>query len=132
MQTVQLFDSWGGDLSDDLFARFCEPGLRRMTQTLQKRVPVIYFGRGPLRDVGQTCSGVDWTNDLVAARARGPVQGNLDPALLFAPPDVVSEAVRRMVSPVKGTGYIVNLGHGILPKTPVESAQAFIEAAQTA
>jgi uroporphyrinogen decarboxylase len=130
-QAVQIFDSWGGELSPTDFETFCAPGLRRMVAALRDEVPVIYFARGMLRDVGQTAIGVDWTNDLKAARARGAVQGNLDPTLLFAPPDVVEHAVARMTEGVAGTGYVVNLGHGILPGTPVESAKAFVRAAQS-
>jgi uroporphyrinogen decarboxylase len=128
-QAVQIFDSWGGELSDAVFEEFCAPGLRRIVASLD--VPVIFFGRGKLRDVGADAYGVDWTQDLAAARKRGPVQGNLDPAALFAPPAEVARRVREMVAPVAGTGYVVNLGHGILPQTPVESAQAFIETAQS-
>jgi len=131
-QAVQLFDSWGGELSRRDFDELCAPGLRRIVASLQaKGVPVIYFARGPLRDVGATAYGVDWTQDLAAARARGPVQGNLDPAVLFSTPDDVAARVEAMCRPLAGTGYVVNLGHGIWPKTPVECAQAFVKAAQS-
>jgi uroporphyrinogen decarboxylase len=131
-QAIQMFDSWGGELSADDFETFCAPGLRRIVAALQEMdVPVIYFARGPLRDVGATAYGVDWTTDLVAARRRGPVQGNLDPATLFGTPEQVAEAVRAMAEPVAGTGYVVNLGHGIWPETPLECAQAFVETAQS-
>jgi uroporphyrinogen decarboxylase len=129
-QAVQLFDSWGGELSVQDFERFCAPGLRRMVSKLRGLgVPVIYFARGPLRDVGATACGVDWTVDLVAARARGPVQGNLDPSVLLSNPAEVRRAVAEMAAPVARTGYVVNLGHGILPETPIENAVAFVEAA---
>jgi len=129
-QAIQLFDSWGGELSPADFEAFCAPGLRRITAALTARdVPVIYFARGPLRDVGATAYGVDWTQDLIAARRRGPVQGNLDPARLFAAPAEVARAVKEMAAPLAGTGYVVNLGHGIWPQTPVECAQAFVDAA---
>ncbi|MHC4339444.1 MAG: uroporphyrinogen decarboxylase [Planctomycetota bacterium] len=132
-QAIQIFDSWGGELSPADFEEFCAPGLRRIVEALRRNydVPVIFFGRGPLRDVGATAYGVDWTVDLARARRRGPVQGNLDPAVLFASPETVSRAVRKMTEPLRGTGYVVNLGHGILPKTPVASARAFVEAAQS-
>ena len=89
------------------------------------------YARGPWRDVGATAYGVDWTQDLVAARRRGPVQGNLDPAVLFSTPEEVAAAVLEMAAPVAGTGYVVNLGHGIWPETPLECAQAFVETAQS-
>ena len=131
-QVVQIFDSWGGDLSREQFDEFAAPGLRRIAAGLRKAgVPVIFFARGALRDVGATANGVDWTVDLAEARRRGPVQGNLDPAALFAPPDEVERRVRRMAEPLARTGYVVNLGHGILPETPVASAKAFVRAAQS-
>ncbi|MGQ0613865.1 MAG: uroporphyrinogen decarboxylase [Planctomycetaceae bacterium] len=131
-QAVQLFDSWGGELSDADFASFAAPGLRRLCARLRDTgVPVIYFARGMPREVGATARGVDWTVDLAAARARGPVQGNLDPAVLFGEPATVAERTRAMAQPLARTGYVVNLGHGILPKTPVESAVAFVKAAQS-
>ncbi|MCZ6786424.1 MAG: uroporphyrinogen decarboxylase [Planctomycetota bacterium] len=130
-QVIQVFDSWGGELSTADFETFCAPGLRRLIAELKETVPVIYFARGPLRDVGATAYGVDWTTDIAAARARTPVQGNLDPARLFSTPEQVTRAVVAMATPLKGTGYVVNLGHGILPKTPVENAKAFVRAAQS-
>jgi len=129
-QAVQLFDSWGGELSLADFARFCAPGLERLVARLKGLgVPVIYFARGPLRDVGATAYGVDWTIDLAAARARGPVQGNLDPVVLLSTPAEVKRAVGEMAGPLARTGYVVNLGHGILPDTPIGNAEAFVEAA---
>jgi uroporphyrinogen decarboxylase len=129
-QVVQLFDSWGGELSPLDFARFCEPGLRRIVAKLKGLgIPVIYFAKGPLRDVGATAYGIDWTVDLAAARARGPVQGNLDPAILLSTPFEVRRAVAEMAAPVARTGYVVNLGHGIWPTTPIPNAVAFVEAA---
>ena len=131
-QAIQIFDSWGGELSVKDFEEFCAPGLRRIIAAVRELgVPVIFFARGPLRDVGATAYGVDWTVDLAAARARGPVQGNLDPTVLFAPPETVAAAVEAMARPLAGTGYVVNLGHGVLPETPVEGARAFVEAAQS-
>jgi uroporphyrinogen decarboxylase len=130
-QAIQVFDSWGGELSPADFEEACAGGLRRIVAAVEaKGVPVIYFARGPLRDVGATAYGVDWTQDLRAARDRGPVQGNLDPAVLFAGPAAVERAVARMARGMAGTGYVANLGHGILPETPVESAKAFVRAAQ--
>jgi len=131
-QAIQLFDSWGGELSPSNFDEFCAPGLKRIiTAVRETGVPVIYFARGPLRDVGATAYGVDWTVDLQAVRARGPVQGNFDPALLFASPETVERETRIMAEKVAGTGYVVNLGHGIWPQTPVECAKAFVQAAQS-
>ena len=133
VQAVQLFDSWGGDWGPAEFERFCAPGLRRIVEALD--VPVIFFGRSVIRDVGADCNGVDWTVDLKRARERGAVQGNLDPAVLFAPPERVEEAVRAMAEPMTGpmagTGYVVNLGHGIHKDTPIEGVEAFVRTAQS-
>jgi uroporphyrinogen decarboxylase len=130
-QAIQLFDSWGGELSPGVFERFCAPGLRRLVKGIEGLgVPVVYFAKGPLRDVGATALGVDWTHDLAEARARGPVQGNLDPAVLLGRPADVRRAVAEMAAPVARTGYVVNLGHGIWPDTPVACAEAFVEAAK--
>ncbi len=131
VQAVQIFDSWGGDLSQATFDEFCTEGLWRIIRSVQEMgVPVIFFARGRMRDVGATAYSVDWTIDLEEARRRGPVQGNLDPAMLFGAPKQVAEATRAMAEPIAGTGFVVNLGHGILPETPVESVRAFVETAQ--
>ena len=132
VQAVQIFDSWGGELAAPDFEAFCAPGLRRIIAAIREcGVPVIFFARGAMRDVGATAYGVDWTVDIARARTRGPVQGNLDPAILFASPEVVTRKVIEMATPLAGTGYVVNLGHGVLPETPVESAKAFVEAAKS-
>jgi len=131
-QVVTVMDSWGGEISAADFEAFCAPGLRRIHAAIRALgVPVVYFARGALRDVDADAYGVDWTVDLQAARRRGPVQGNLDPAVLFAGPEHVERAVVEMARPLADTGYVVNLGHGILPETPVESVQAFVRAAQS-
>jgi len=133
VHVVQLFDSWGGEFSAAQFEEFLAPGLRRIVAALKPRVPVIYFARGPMRDVGATAYGIDWRVDLAAAREHGPVQGNLDPTALFAAPEAVRAAVARMKAPLAGrTGYVVNLGHGVLPGTPIESVHAFADAAREA
>jgi uroporphyrinogen decarboxylase len=131
-QAVQLFDSWGGELSETEFERFAAPGLRRICSSVRaKGVPVIYFAKGPIRSVGATARGVDWTVDLAEARKLGPVQGNLDPTRLLADPSEVERAAKEMATPLAATGYVANLGHGILPETPVECAKAFVSAIQS-
>ncbi|MFQ5845132.1 MAG: uroporphyrinogen decarboxylase [Planctomycetota bacterium] len=130
-QVIQLFDTWGGELSPGDFEEFAAPGLRRIIAALKTEgVPVVYFTRGARRDVGATAYGVDWTQDLRAVRAGAPVQGNLDPAVLLSDPDTVAAATKARVTPLAGTGYVANLGHGILPETPVESAKAFVRTVQ--
>jgi uroporphyrinogen decarboxylase len=131
VSVVQLFDSWAGALSAADYTEFVLPhstsvfaALREMGST----VPTIHFGVGTgellalMRSVGADVVGVDWRIPLdEAARRIGPgarVQGNLDPALLFAPWPVIETAIRRIVAEGAGAqSYIFNLGHGVPPET---------------
>jgi len=149
-QAVMLFDSWGGVLADGAFQRFSLDYTRRVVQGLQREkdgraVPVIVFtkGGGPWLDeiaaVGADVVGLDWTVNLGQARARVgarvALQGNLDPAVLFAPPEAVArEAVAVLESfgpPQRADGgwdgHIFNLGHGINQHTPPEHVAALVE-----
>jgi uroporphyrinogen decarboxylase len=135
---VQLFDSWVGTLGPDDYRRFVLPHVRRLVAGLTPGVPVIHFGTGTagllecLRAGGGDVIGIDWRIDLDAAWARVghdvAVQGNLDPSALFAPlPDL-----RRRVEAILGQaaarpGHVFNLGHGILPDTPVAHVTALVE-----
>ncbi len=150
-QAVMVFDSWGGVLADGAFQRFSLDYTRQVVQGLQRekdgrRVPVIVFtkGGGPWLDEIAACGadvvGVDWTVNLGAARARVgkrvALQGNLDPMVLFAPPEVVArEAVAVLDSfgpPQRADGgwdgHVFNLGHGISQHTPPEHVAALVEA----
>jgi uroporphyrinogen decarboxylase len=150
-QAVMIFDSWGGVLADGAFQAFSLAYTRAVLRQLKReadgrRVPHIVFtkGGGPwLEDIaasGADVVGVDWTVDLGAARqrigARAALQGNLDPAVLFAG----EEAIRREVASVlasfgpasagaAGSGHIFNLGHGINQHTPVEAVDVLVDAA---
>jgi uroporphyrinogen decarboxylase len=137
---VQIFDSWAGALSADDYAQLGAPYIARIVQGLErKEKPVIVFGvetgelLGALAATGVDVVGVDWRVPLDAARARvGPqvaLQGNLDPAALFLPREQLERRVRRVLEQARmaGGGHIFNLGHGILPTTPVESAQAVVD-----
>ncbi|NOZ05435.1 MAG: uroporphyrinogen decarboxylase [Chloroflexi bacterium] len=140
-QTLQLFDSWAGALSPSDYARFVLPYNRRVTERVRSTgVPFIYFSTGtsamlPLTaQVGSDVVGVDWRIPLDEAwdaigTDRG-IQGNLDPALLAtAPPSVVVAEARRILREAGGRpGHIFNLGHGVLPQTPLENVQALVEA----
>ncbi len=149
-QAVMLFDSWGGVLADGAFQRFSLDYTRRVVAGLQRekdgqRVPCIVFtkGGGPwldaIADCGADVVGLDWTVDLAAARSRvgGRValQGNLDPAVLFAPPDVVQReacaVLDRFGNPARGDsgfdGHIFNLGHGISQFTDPANVAALVE-----
>ena len=135
---VQLFDSWAGLLSPEDFRGFALPAVRRLIDRLRPgKAPVIYFAVGGghfLEDAaasGADVVGVCWRTPLEEARhrtgGRVALQGNLDPHVLLAPPDVVRERTRAVLAAGAGEGHIMNLGHGILPETPLASVDAMVE-----
>jgi uroporphyrinogen decarboxylase len=137
-QAVQLFDSWIGALTPDQYRRFVRPHSKWILERLEKTgVPVISFGTGTngfLEDfagAGGTVIGVDWRIDLDEARRRiggKAVQGNLDPILLFSAKKSLKDAVKDIVRRNGGRrGHIFNLGHGILPTTPVDNVRRVAE-----
>jgi uroporphyrinogen decarboxylase len=144
---VQLFDTWAGELSRADYREFALPPIQCLLDELRPGVtPVIYYSKASshllelLADTGADVLSVDWRLDLaqvklaLAAR-RGKtvaVQGNIDPTVLLGPPGTIRESVREAVSKTGGIGHILNLGHGILPETPVENARVFIESGQSA
>jgi uroporphyrinogen decarboxylase len=139
VEAVQLFDSWVGALGPDDYRAFVLPHTRAVVQALTPGVPVIHFGTGTaglleaLRDAGGDVIGVDWRIDLDRAWARlgdgVAVQGNLDPAALFAPPAEIRRRVGALLDRVGGRpGHVFNLGHGVLPETPVDHVVALVEA----
>ena len=141
-QVLQVFDSWVGNLSPDDYRRFVLPHMRRLFAQLDPHVPVIHFGTdtGSLlelqRDAGGQVIGLDWRVELDRAWERlGPgvgVQGNLDPIVLFAPLPELERQVKRILAQAGGRpGHIFNLGHGILPHTPVDSVIALVEMVHT-
>ncbi len=134
---VQLFDSWAGDLSPDNFRTFVLPHLKTLIERIRETgVPVIYFVNGignllePVRESGADVISVDWRIPLAAARGRlgsgYPVQGNLDPAALFDSPENIRTRVFSMLNESGGTGHIVNLGHGLMPDTPISGIRTFV------
>ena len=150
-QAVMVFDSWGGVLADGAFQRFSLDHTRRVVQGLHRekdgvRIPVIVFtkGGGPwlqqIAEIGADVVGLDWTVNLQAARqqvgANVALQGNLDPNVLFAPPEVVAVEARAVLDafgrPQRADGswdgHIFNLGHGISQYTPPEHVSALVEA----
>ncbi|MCC7517692.1 MAG: uroporphyrinogen decarboxylase [Verrucomicrobiae bacterium] len=135
---VQIFDSWGGLLGRDEWRRIVLPSLRRTIASARAAgAPVILYvgGSAPhleaMSDSGADVLSVDWRLPLDEVRRRVghgvALQGNLDPTALFAPPATVRAATRQMLAAHPGPGHVANLGHGILPTTPVASARAFIE-----
>jgi uroporphyrinogen decarboxylase len=137
-QVLQIFDSWVGNLGPDDYRRFVQPHMRNLIERLDPAVPVIHFGTdtGSLlelqRDAGGQVIGLDWRVDLAQAWDRlGPsvgVQGNLDPVVLFAPLDEIRRQAHRVLDQAAGRpGHIFNLGHGILPHTPVDHVIALVD-----
>ncbi len=136
---VQLFDTWAGLLDPVDYATFGLTHLRAIVDTVRRRapgVPIVYFARhagGMLEAVAETGAdviGLDWTVELATARrriARRPVQGNLDPALLLAPPPLLAERARSILGAGGGTGHIFNLGHGVHLSTPPEQVAHLVE-----
>jgi len=139
---VQLFDSWVGALPARDYREFVQPhSAAALAHVADLGVPRIHFGVGTgelladMRDAGADVVGVDFRVPLSeAARRVGPdhaLQGNLDPALLFADDDTLDRAVRRVLADADGLpGHIFNLGHGVLPQTPVENVLELIAAAR--
>ena len=138
---VQLFDTWAGDLSPLDYREFALPYVRDAIAKVARRgKPVIYFVNGIagiLEAAGETGADVlsiDWRCRLSDARRRFPdraLQGNFDPSLLFGTPEAIRDRAAGMIGETGGVGHIVNLGHGILPDTPVESVSAFYEAVRS-
>ncbi|TDJ09614.1 MAG: uroporphyrinogen decarboxylase [Deltaproteobacteria bacterium] len=139
---LQIFDTWAGTLSSQRYRRFAGRALGQVLAALPSpRPPLILFARAAthlieeLAALGPDVVSLDWRVDLqeAAARIGGRValQGNLDPAALLAPaPEIRKEVERLIRAGRKACGHVLNLGHGVLPTTPVESVAAFVEAAQ--
>jgi len=138
-RALQLFDSWVGCLSSEDYRAYVQPHSRRALELAAGAgVPVIHFGTGTagfLEDfaaAGGDVIGVDWRIPLDAAWQRispaQAIQGNLDPATLLAPRATLEARVRDVLSRAgRRPGHIFNLGHGVLPDTPVEALQAVVE-----
>jgi uroporphyrinogen decarboxylase len=136
---VQLFDSWVGCLSPEDYRIHVLPHVRTLIASLQPGTPVIHFGTDTgglleaMRSAGGDVVGLDWRVDLDAAWARighdVAVQGNLDPAALLAPAAEIRARVARILGQAAGRpGHIFNLGHGVLPQTPVDHVRVLIDA----
>jgi uroporphyrinogen decarboxylase len=144
VQAVMLFDTWGGVLSHAAFHEFSLPYLRAVLGQLHRShdahiVPRTVFTKGGglwlerLADSGADCVGVDWAVDLGAARSRVgnnvALQGNLDPGVLFAPPEVIRiEAAKILASYGVGDGHVFNLGHGVWASTPPHNVAVLVDA----
>ena len=143
-QALQIFDTWGGVLSPAMYREFSLRYLARIAQELPRgegagRTPLILFGKGnaphleALADTGAEGVGVDWSVTLEEARRRTggrvALQGNLDPAVLFASPERIrAEAAAVLQSYGDGPGHIFNLGHGITPDVKPDHLKALVDA----
>jgi len=138
-RAIQVFDSWVGALSPDDYVRYVAPYSRALIERIRSTgVPVIHFGTGAsgffreLHAAGGDVMGVDWRVNIDQAwmdiSYRSAVQGNLDPAALFAPLPELKAKIHELLKRT-GTrpGHIFNLGHGILPETPVENVKAAVQ-----
>jgi len=139
-QAVQIFDSWGGNLSPFDYESAVFPHVKKAIKALKKfDVPVIFFVNDCaglldlVKKAGADVVGIDWRVDIYkAVKALGKkvtVQGNLDPCVLFGTQEHIEERVQDILNKAEtARGHIFNLGHGILPETPTENAIAMVEA----
>ncbi|MCH9644693.1 MAG: uroporphyrinogen decarboxylase [Gammaproteobacteria bacterium] len=140
-QTLMLFDSWGGLLTEKTYAQFSLQPMKTIIQKIKKitRVPIILFSKGGgqwlelMADSGANALGIDWSTDISGAKRRVgdrvALQGNLDPAVLLSSPQAVQQATTELLQAYGDkTGHIFNLGHGIDKDTPIENVAAMIEA----
>jgi uroporphyrinogen decarboxylase len=142
-QAVMLFDTWGGALTPAQYREFSLHYMAQIVDALTRRadgrvVPRIVFTKGGgawldrIAAIGCDAAGVDWTTDLAAARAavgdRIALQGNLDPAALLAPPDVLRAEARRVLAAYgPGPGHVFNLGHGVTPDVDPENVAVLVD-----
>ncbi len=137
---VQIFDTWAGVLPNDQFEKWCVEPCTRIVAAVRKQVPgakIIGFPRGAgtmltryIAAVPVDAVGLDWTIDLGFARDRiqkeRPVQGNLDPVALLAGGAALDRAIAAILDTFAGGPFIFNLGHGILPDTPVAHVEQLV------
>jgi uroporphyrinogen decarboxylase len=136
-QVLQVFDSWVGALSPPDYRASVQPHMRRLFTSLPGGVPTIHFGTGTagllpsMADAGGDVIGVDWRIDIDRAKAAvggRPVQGNLDPMIAAGPWESAAGGAESILEAVAGKpGHVFNLGHGVLPQTPVENLQRLVE-----
>jgi uroporphyrinogen decarboxylase len=138
-RALQIFDTWAGELSPDDLATFAVAPTKRLIAEVKKHVdvPVIYFPRGcsdaldVVKATGADAYGLDWRARLGRARAQlgdVAVQGNLDPAALFGPVDVVRRKTAAVLADAGATpGFVFTLGHGIRPETPIDNVHAVLD-----
>ncbi len=132
---VQIFDTWAGTLSQEDFKAFALPATQRALARV-KGAPRIFFSKDMapylhlVKQTGADAFGIDWRTDMrIARKALGdaPVQGNLDPLALYAPTDQIRARVRATIEAAGPRGHVFNLGHGVLPTTPLAGVDAMID-----
>lgn len=142
-QAIQIFDTWGGALSHSAYEEFSLGYMADIVQKLKNdedcaQTPVILFTKNggqwieKIAQTGCDAAGLDWTTDIGIAKqvvnGKIALQGNMDPAILLSSPDCIRQEVERILKAYgNAPGHIFNLGHGITPDVPVESAAAFIK-----
>ncbi len=139
-QMVQLFDTWAGELNKDDYEEFALPYTRKIFEAIGDEVPRILYLNGTsallesMARSGADVLSLDWRISIAEARRRIgdglALQGNLDPCLLLGDRETMLARTEKILQDAGPTGHILNLGHGILPPTPVENAQAFINFAK--
>jgi uroporphyrinogen decarboxylase len=137
-QAVQLFDTWAGNLSPRDYREFVLPHVHRVVENVRTPgVPIILYANGggglleQFEETGADVLSLDWRTDPADARrrlgARRPLQGNLDPAVLYAPPEVIRDRAREILLAVGvETPHVFNLGHGVTPQTPVDGVAELV------
>lgn len=135
---VQIFDTWAGILSPWDFREFSLKYINYIVERLKrKNVPIIVFAKGASHSYDEIASfgcnvvGIDWVSDIGKVRKqigdKVAIQGNMDPTVLFAPLSKIEEEIKNILERYgEGSGHIFNLGHGILPETPVENVKFFV------
>jgi uroporphyrinogen decarboxylase len=140
VDAVQIFDTWAGVLPSEEFRKWCIEPCARIVTAVRKRVPgakIIGFPRGAgsklesyIEGVAVDAVGVDWMIDLDFARDRiqklRPVQGNLDPLVLLVGGKALDEAIDNILAAFQSGPFIFNLGHGVLPETPIAHVERLV------
>ncbi len=137
-EVIQIFDSWIGQLNPSEYSTYVAPHSKKLIQGVKKGIPVIHFGTETasllplMKKTGGDVIGIDWHCDIEAAWDQlgndVAVQGNLDPLILFSKPEVIFREAEKILKSVgHRPGFIFNLGHGILPETPVDNVMALVD-----
>jgi uroporphyrinogen decarboxylase len=141
--SLQIFDSWGGQLPPYLWDKWSKPYIERIIRAVKQKhptTPLMLYANGSgglLERMGRTGAdviGLDWTVDMADARQRlgleQSVQGNVDPTVLFADEDTITAAVHECVRGAGPRGHVLNLGHGVLVGTPEENVALMFQLAK--